>query len=91
MSSNFEWQKLQTHERVQGALQDASAYRLSRQGTPGRSHKSLSSKVILLLGVIGFLIRLLFLGGTPARSAYTENQEANIQKPGFSIKTGFLS
>jgi hypothetical protein len=89
MNSNFEWHKLQTNERVQGALRDASAYRLSRQATAGRSHKSLPSKVILLLGAIWFLIGLLFSGGTPARSAFTENQEANIRKPVFQQKPVF--
>jgi hypothetical protein len=84
MSSNFEWEKLQTHERVQGALQDALTHRLARQGTAGRSHKSLSSKIILPLGVIWLLIRLLLSGCTPARSAYAENQSGNIQTPVFS-------
>jgi hypothetical protein len=83
MSSNFEWQKLQTNERVQGALRDASAHRLSRQGTTGRSHKSLSSKIILLLGVIWLLIGHLLSGCTPARSEYAESQGVNIRNPGF--------
>jgi hypothetical protein len=89
MNSNFEWQKHQTNERVQGALQEASAYRLSRQGTTGRSRKSLSSKIILLLGVIWLLIGLLVPGCTPARSAYAENQGANVTIPVFQQIPGF--
>jgi hypothetical protein len=77
MNSNFEWQKLQAHERVQGALQDGLAHRLSRQSTTGRSRKSLTSKTILLLVVIWLLIGLLLSGCTPSRSAYAENQGAN--------------
>jgi hypothetical protein len=77
MNSNFEWQKHQAHERVQGALQDALAHRLSRQGTTGRSRKSPYFKTILLMGMIWLLIGLLLSGCTPTKSAYAESQGEN--------------
>jgi hypothetical protein len=77
MNSNFEWQKLQTRERVQGALQDGLAHRLSHQSSTGRSRKSITFKKILLLVVIGLLIGPLLSGCTPSKSAYAENPGAD--------------
>ncbi|HNB50747.1 MAG TPA: hypothetical protein PK530_02330 [Anaerolineales bacterium] len=59
MSSNFEWQKQQVDERVQGALAEAASHRLGREGAGRGSFGTTLFKVILFLGIVWFLIGAL--------------------------------
>jgi hypothetical protein len=77
MNSNFEWQKQHANERVQGALRDAAAYRLSNERSRTRSFGSTSSKAALLLGIVWFLIGLLLSGCVSTETAHAEQTSSD--------------
>ena len=69
MSSNFEWQKHQVDERIQGALKEAASHRLGRDGVGRGSFGATFFKVILFLGLAWFLIGALLTALTPSPPA----------------------
>lgn len=69
MSNNFEWQKQQVDERVQGALREAASHRLGREGAERGSFGATFFKVILFLGLAWFLIGALLTALTPSSPA----------------------
>ena len=77
MNSNFEWQKHQANERVQGALRDAAAYRLSNERPRTRSYGSFSIKAVLLLGIVWFLTGLLLSGCVSTETAHAEQTSSD--------------
>jgi hypothetical protein len=77
MNSNFEWQKHQANERVQGALRDAAAYRLSNESPRTRSYGSFSIKAALLTGIVWFLIGLLLSGCVSTETAHAEQTSSD--------------
>ncbi|HLF90666.1 MAG TPA: hypothetical protein VI451_17095 [Anaerolineales bacterium] len=83
MSSNFEWQKHQVNERIQGALQDAASHRLSREGSRGKSFLAFSFKAVFLLGIVWFFIGLLLASCTPVEPAIAVNTHSQTDvQPG---------
>jgi hypothetical protein len=77
MNSNFEWQKHQANERVQGALRDAAAYRLSNESPRTQSFGSFSIKTALLVGIVWFFISLLLSGCVSTETAHAEQTSSD--------------
>jgi hypothetical protein len=61
MDNNFGWQKQQVDERIQCALKNAAACRLSHAGSPGKSFSAVPYKaffipVVVVLFLVGMLL-----------------------------------
>lgn len=69
MSTNYEWQKQQVNERIQGALREADSHRKSRRGRRSGFIRTPVLKMIVLLGIAYFLIGILLGGCSPVESA----------------------